>query len=160
MLIALVFLSCPLPGPTTRAGVTVQQCGSPAHVLVRRRVLIRYLPQQSAYNKRLNASGPLISHVLEALAQQVPTWHDDPRLIDSTPLPRAASRETVKRSDLAGHAGYGYCRSHSRYFWGFRLYLLTTAEDMWSPGAWRTPSSASGRSSRRSSPNGSKAIWR
>src|SRR5919106_237190 len=24
----------------------------------------------------------------------------------------------------SGSAGYGYCRSHSRYFWGFRLYLL------------------------------------
>ncbi|WP_458087468.1 IS982 family transposase [Streptomyces malaysiensis] len=96
--------------------------------------LFRYLPQQSAYNKRLNASGPLISHVIEALAQQVPTWHDDLRLIDSTPLPCAASRETVKHSDLAGHAGYGYCRSHSRYFWGFRLYLLTTAEGM--PVSW------------------------
>ncbi|GAA3372473.1 hypothetical protein GCM10017744_104120 [Streptomyces antimycoticus] len=77
--------------------------------------LFRYLPQQSAYNKRLNAAGPLISTVIEALARQVPSWHDDLRLIDSTPLPCAASRETVKRSDLAGHAGYGYCRSHSAF---------------------------------------------
>ena len=52
------------------------------------------------------------------------------RLVDSTPLPCAASRETVKRSDLAGYAGYGYCASHSRYFWGFRLYLIATAEGM------------------------------
>jgi hypothetical protein len=96
--------------------------------------LFRYLPQQSAYNKRLNAAGPLISRVIEALARQVPTWQDDLRLIDSTPLPCAASRETVKRSELAGHAGYGYCRSHSRFFWGFRLYLLTTAEGM--PLSW------------------------
>ncbi|MEU5839361.1 IS982 family transposase [Streptomyces diacarni] len=96
--------------------------------------LFRYLPQQSAYNKRLNAAGPLISHTIEMLARQVPTWHDDLRLIDSTPLPCAASRETVKRSELAGHAGYGYCRSHSRFFWGFRLYLVTTAEGM--PVTW------------------------
>jgi hypothetical protein len=40
----------------------------------------------------------------------------------------------VKRSDLAGHAGYGYCASHSRWFWGFRLYLITTAEGM--PVIW------------------------
>lgn len=51
------------------------------------------------------------------------SWHNLLRLIDSTPVPCAASRETVKRSDLAGHAGYGYCASHSRFFWGFRLYL-------------------------------------
>ncbi|OUC97177.1 hypothetical protein CA984_12275 [Streptosporangium minutum] len=36
------------------------------------------------------------------------------------------SRETVKRSDLAGWAAYGYCASHSRYFWGLRLHLLCT----------------------------------
>lgn len=96
--------------------------------------LFGYLPQQSAYNKRLNAAGPLVSHGIEMLARQVPTWHDSLRLIDSTPLPCAASREAVKRSELAGHAGYGYCRSHSRFFWGFRLYLVTTAEGM--PVTW------------------------
>ncbi|SCF94779.1 Transposase DDE domain-containing protein [Streptomyces sp. MnatMP-M17] len=64
-----------------------------------------HLPQQSSCNKRLNTAGPLISHVIEALARQVPTWHDDLRLIDSTPLSCAASRETVKRSGLAGHFG-------------------------------------------------------
>jgi Transposase DDE domain len=36
------------------------------------------------------------------------------------------SRETASRSELAGWAGYGYCASHSRYFWGLRLHLLTT----------------------------------
>lgn len=101
---------------------------------VRLRHLFPYLPQQSGCTKRLNTAGPLVSRVIEAPARQVPTWHDDLRLIDSTPVPCAASRETVKRSELAGHAGYGYCRSHSRFFWGFRLYLLTTAEGM--PVSW------------------------
>jgi hypothetical protein len=36
------------------------------------------------------------------------------------------ARDTVRRSDLAGWAEYGYCASHSRYFWGLRLHLLTT----------------------------------
>jgi hypothetical protein len=52
------------------------------------------------------------------------------RLLDSTPVPCAASRETVKRSDFAGYAAYGYCRSHSRYFWGFRLMLLCAPDGM------------------------------
>ena len=34
--------------------------------------------------------------------------------------------ETAKRSDLAGWAEYGYCASHSRYFWGLRLHLVCT----------------------------------
>jgi hypothetical protein len=36
------------------------------------------------------------------------------------------SRETAKRSDLAGWTEYGYCASHSRYFWGLRLHLVCT----------------------------------
>ena len=64
------------------------------------------------------------------VGQRHPSWQDVLRLVDSTPLPCGMSRETVKRSDLAGHAGYGYCASHSRYFWGFRLYLISTPEGM------------------------------
>lgn len=30
------------------------------------------------------------------------------------------SRQTVKRSDLTGYAGYGYCAARSRFFWGCR----------------------------------------
>lgn len=88
------------------------------------------LPQQSGYSKRLRHSGPLISRVITELARDTESWHDLLRLVDSTPVPCAASRETVKRSELAGHAGYGYCASHSRFFWGFRLYLISTAEGM------------------------------
>ena len=31
-----------------------------------------------------------------------------------------------RRSDAAGWAEYGYCASHSRYFWGLRLHLVCT----------------------------------
>jgi len=55
--------------------------------------------------------------VITELARDTPSRADPLRLLDSTPLPSAASRETVKRSDLAGHARYGYFASHSRFFW-------------------------------------------
>ena len=45
------------------------------------------------------------------------------------PLPRA-----VTRSDLAGWAQYGYCASHSRFFWGLRLHLLCTLHGL--PVGW------------------------
>lgn len=93
-----------------------------------------HIPQQSGYNKRIRAAAPLVSHTLSVLAKDVPTWNDVLRLLDSTPVPCGQSRETVKRSDLAGQAGYGYCASHSRYFWGFRLYLVATPEGM--PVIW------------------------
>jgi hypothetical protein len=96
--------------------------------------LFPYLPGQSGYGKRLRTLGGLLAAVITELARDTPSWHDLLRLVDSTPLPCAASRETVRRSDLAGHAGYGYCPSHSRFFWGFRLYLITTAEGM--PVIW------------------------
>nr|WP_063917774.1 hypothetical protein [Nocardia niwae] len=34
------------------------------------------------------------------------------------------SRPTVARSELAGWAGYGYCASHTRFYWGLKLYLM------------------------------------
>lgn len=92
------------------------------------------IPHQSGYNKRIRAAGPLIAAVITALARDTQSWHEILRLVDSTPVPCGASRETVKRSELAGHAGYGYCASHSRFFWGFRLYLISTPEGM--PVIW------------------------
>lgn len=50
----------------------------------------------------------------------------DLRLVDSTPVECGRSRETVKRSDLAGWASYGDCALHSRFFWGSRLHLIAT----------------------------------
>jgi hypothetical protein len=90
--------------------------------------LFPYVPQQSAYNKRLRAAGRLVAHAIRHLAGLTPSWWDQLRLLDSTPVPCGASRETVKRSELAGWANYGYCASHSRFFWGLRLHLLTTPD--------------------------------
>jgi len=49
-------------------------------------------------------------------------------------VPCGASRQTVRRSELAGWANYGYCAAHSRWYWGLKLYVITTAEGM--PVAW------------------------
>lgn len=66
-----------------------------------------YLPGQSGYGKRLRVLGGLLAAVISELARDTPSWHDLLRLVDSTPLPCAASRETVKRSDLAGQQATG-----------------------------------------------------
>jgi hypothetical protein len=85
-----------------------------------------YLPHRPGYNKRLRHSAQMLHHVIAYLAQCCPSFTDDVWLVDSTPVECGRSRETAKRSDLAGWATYGYCRSHSRYFWGLRLHLITT----------------------------------
>jgi hypothetical protein len=96
--------------------------------------LFPYLPQQAGYNKRLRAAAHLVAVAIRHLAQRAPSWCDGFRLLDATPLPCGASRETVKRSALWGHANYGYDRSHSRWYWGFKLYLLTAPDGM--PITW------------------------
>jgi hypothetical protein len=96
--------------------------------------LFPYLPTPSAYNRRLRRAAPLVALAIQALATHTPSWWDELRLVDSTPVPCAASRETVKRSALAGVAGYGYCKSHHRYFWGLRLYVLAGPDGL--PVAW------------------------
>jgi len=92
--------------------------------------LFPYLPKQPGYNKRMRALAPQIVKLLNAVAFASPSWYDRLRLLDSTPIPCGASRETVERSEFAGLAAYGYCASHSRYFWGFRLYLLCASDGM------------------------------
>ena len=96
----------------------------------RLRHLFPYVPKQPGYNKRMRALTPQIVHCMRYLAFVSPSFCDGLRLLDSTPVPCGQSRETVKRSDLAGYASYGYCASHSRYFWGLRLYVLFAPDGM------------------------------
>jgi Transposase DDE domain len=94
------------------------------------RHLFPYLPQQSGYNKRLRAAASLIRHCIRVLASGTSVWTDDVWVVDSTPVECGRSRDTAKRSDLAGWAEYGYCASHSRYFWGLRLHLVCTLQGL------------------------------
>ena len=96
------------------------------HARARLRHLFRYLPQQPGYNKRLRTCAGLVVHVIRALAVDTSLWTDDVWVVDSTPIECGRSRQTARRSELAGRAEYGYCASHSRYFWGLRLHLLCT----------------------------------
>ena len=90
------------------------------------RHLFGYLPRQPGYNKRLRAAAGLVAAVIRVLAADTSLWTDDVWVVDSTPVECGRSRETARRSELAGWAEYGYCASHSRYFWGLRLHLLCT----------------------------------
>jgi len=97
----------------------------------RLRHLFPVLPSRDAFHKRrLRLSGQIEALIAE-FARRSPGFMDDVLLVDSTPVECARSRETVKRggsSSLAGAlsdaADYGYCASHSRLFWGFRLHAL------------------------------------
>ena len=101
--------------------------------LARKRLghLFPYIPGQPGVQQAGSRKlAPAICEVIGHLARISPSFGERLRLLDSTPVPCGASRETVKRSELAGCAAYGYCATHSRYFWGLRLYLLCAPDGM------------------------------
>ncbi|MGW2180464.1 IS982 family transposase [Streptomyces sp. NPDC001732] len=100
------------------------------HARAHLRHLFPYLPQQPGYNKRLRKVARLLRGITRILATNTSVWSDDVWIVDSTPVECGRSRETVKRSDLAGWAQYGYCASHSRFFWGLRLHLICTLQGL------------------------------
>jgi len=85
--------------------------------------LFPLLPSQDAFHKRRQRLGETIEWLLGVFASQSPGASDDVLLLDSTPVECGRSLETARRSQLADVCGYGYSRSHSRWFWGVRLHL-------------------------------------
>jgi DDE family transposase len=70
--------------------------------------LFPQLPSQDALHKRRARLAETIEWLIGVFAAQSPGSHDDLLLLDSTPVECC---------------GYGYCTSHSRWFWGMRLHL-------------------------------------
>jgi len=86
---------------------------------------------QSALHKRRERVADALELVMAVLARECPGFWDDIVLLDSTPVECARSRETVKRAGasrlgdaIADAAAYGFCPSHSRWFFGMRLHAL------------------------------------
>lgn len=93
------------------------------------------LTKRSGFFKRRDLLADTIEWLIPMFASQTPGWNDDLLLVDSTPVECARSRETVKRAGasslddaLANAADYGYCASHSRFFYGFRLHTLSALD--------------------------------
>ena len=101
----------------------------------RLRHLFPVLPSRDAFHKRRLRLGGQIEALIAHFARHSPGYTDDLLLVDSTPIECARSRETVKRGGgssladaLADAADYGFCASHSRLFWGFRLHALVAPD--------------------------------
>jgi DDE family transposase len=85
--------------------------------------LFPWLPRQDALHKRRERLAKTIEWLIGVFAAQSPGSSDELLLLDSTPVECGRSLETTRRSQLADVCGYGYSRSHSRWFWGMRLHL-------------------------------------
>lgn len=81
------------------------------------------LPDQSQFNRRLRRLTPHITSVQLGLSELLASGHV--RLVDGTLLSCANYAGCASRSEFAGYAGYGYCASKSRWYWGVRLLLLS-----------------------------------
>jgi hypothetical protein len=90
--------------------------------------LFPYLPTQSALHKRRVALREVFDWLCAVFAARSPGASDPVVLLDSTPVEAGRSVDTTRRSALADAAGYGYSRSHSRWFWGFRLHLVCSPD--------------------------------
>jgi hypothetical protein len=93
------------------------------HAHAHLRHLFPDLPEQPGYHKRSRKAAGLVRQVTRELATDTALRTGDVRVVDPAPVECGRSSEAVKRSDLAGWAQYGYCASHSRYFWGLRSHL-------------------------------------
>lgn len=82
------------------------------------------LPKRPGFVKRRQRLADTIEALIAEFAQHTAGGHDDLLVVDSTPVECGRSVETTRRSRLADAADYGWCASHSRYFWGFRLHGL------------------------------------
>lgn len=101
----------------------------------RLRLLFPTIPARDAFHKRRLRLSRQIEALIAHFARQSPGFFDDLLLVDSTPVECSRSRETVKRGGasslpeaLTDAADYGYCASHSRYFFGFRLHALFASD--------------------------------
>jgi Transposase DDE domain len=81
-------------------------------------------PKRPGFWKRRQRLAEVIEALIGEFARMSPGFDHDLLVVDSTPVECARSVETVRRSALGDAADYGYCRSHSRFFWGFRLHGL------------------------------------
>jgi hypothetical protein len=90
--------------------------------------LIPRLPNQPGYWKRRHRLSDTIEWLIGVFAADSPGHTDQIVLLDSTPVECGRSLETARRSQLADACGYGYCKSHSRWFWGMRLHLLAAPD--------------------------------
>lgn len=86
------------------------------------------LLRQSEYNERLKNAAPLMETALRWLANHTPGSAELLRLMDATPIGCGQSKTTTQRSNLFGWAGYGYESAHSRWYWGVKLLIITTAD--------------------------------
>ena len=98
--------------------------------------LFPYLPTASTCRTTAAFVGaaPLVALAIQELAAHTPSWGDQLRLVNSTPVPCAASGPTVRRWGWPGGPAMATARATTATSGGLRLYVLATPDGL--PVAW------------------------
>jgi hypothetical protein len=83
-----------------------------------------------AYNRRLRRAAPLVAAISSALATCSPSWCDQWRLLDATPVPCGTSRQTVRpwREGQRTLLQLGAC--------GYRRVVVPCQGELTGPNCW------------------------
>ena len=92
---------------------------------------------QSEYNERLKSAAPLMEAALRWLADADAGHRGDAAADGRHPVPCGHSVITPA-ARMYGWAGYGYCPSHSRWYWGVKLCSSCTCDGTVTGSAWPT----------------------
>lgn len=92
------------------------------------RHLFPRLLDQSQFNRRVRTLAWALELIRRAALQEVGTFFERSRLLDTTPVPVMKLCRCGRTSLFLGEATVGYCPSKKEYYAGFKLALLTTLD--------------------------------
>jgi hypothetical protein len=83
---------------------------------------------QGQFNRRSRALRLVVdklrSHLTDSFGAQLASLY----VLDTEPVPVVGYKRPKNRSDFLGSAEYGYCKSKSLHYWGYKLVMLITAD--------------------------------
>lgn len=83
---------------------------------------------QGQFNRRSRALRLIVnklrSHFADSLGAQLACLY----VIDTEPVPVVGYKRPKEKSDFLGSAEYGYCKSKSLHYWGYKCVMLVTAD--------------------------------
>ncbi|GIK54337.1 MAG: IS982 family transposase [Chloroflexi bacterium] len=92
------------------------------------RDLFPCLVDQSQFNRRARALGPVLEALRQAWLVEMGVGQGQDYLLDTKPVPVMGYKRSKKHSDFAGSAAYGYCASRQLHYFGYKLVMITTLE--------------------------------
>lgn len=88
-------------------------------------------PEKSQFNRRLHRLQPQLMVIFRAVGRTLKDLNESARyLMDSFPIAVCDNIRIARSRLLEGEAYRGYCASKRRYFYGFRVQVITTEDGL------------------------------